>query len=311
MNRILIFILFLISLILIISAFPDEGFAQNQVGISSMEVEILPEYDRPGVLIIYRITLSPDVSLPVDLTLSIPSTAGDPHAVAVKETGGGLFDIAFKREVNGAWSKISFTATMPEIQVEYYNPDLIKDNKHRYFEFSWQGDYAVDSLSIQVQQPADASDMIITPSLGKGVTDQDGLIYYHSQVGALAYGQTFTLTMEYNKETDQLSAEFLEIKPSSPIATISPPQRNFMSVLPWILGSLGIILICGGTFWYWQSGKGRHSSKETAIQKRRRRAVTSNSIAREEGYVYCQTCGKRALPNDRFCRVCGTKLRVE
>jgi len=72
---------------------------------------------------------------------------------------------------------------MPEIQVEYYNPELIKENKHRHFEFSWQGDYSVDSLSIQVQQPAGASNMVITPSLGKGVESADGLIYYTSQVG--------------------------------------------------------------------------------------------------------------------------------
>ncbi|MEN6394774.1 MAG: zinc ribbon domain-containing protein [Anaerolineaceae bacterium] len=311
MKRSIVSKILLIGLILIASTIPNIGFAQDSIRFNSLEVDILPEYDRPGVLIIYRITLSPDVNLPVDLSLTIPSGAGNPNAVAVKETGGGLFDVAYTREVNGAWSKISFTATMPEIQVEYYNPELIKENKHRHFEFSWQGDYSVDSLSIQVQQPAGASNMVITPSLGKGVESADGLIYYTSQVGELSYGQKFTLTMDYDKESDQLSAEFLEIKPSAPITAVTTPQRGFMSILPWILALLGVILIFGGTFWYWQSGKGRLGSKNTTNHKKRRRIAASNSIPREEGNIYCQNCGKRALPNDRYCRVCGTKLRIE
>ncbi len=311
MNRFNVFNILLLSLIIGLLTIPSIGYAQDPVGFSALEVDIWPEYDRPGVLIIYRITLSPNVSLPVDLTLNIPSGAGDPHAVAVKETGGGLFNIAFTREVNGAWSKISFTATMPEIQVEYYNPELTKENKRRHFEFSWQGDYTVDALSIQVQQPAGASNMVITPSLGDGATSQDGLVYYNSQVGALTSGQTFTLTLDYEKETDVLSAETLEIKPSAPFTKLSVPQRNFMTVLPWILGILGVVLICGGTLWYWQSGKGKFGVKPSTARKKPRRMVPSTHAEREEGYVYCQNCGKRALPNDRFCRVCGTKLPIE
>jgi hypothetical protein len=300
-------VLFIISLLVI----PSLGRAQNQVGLSALEVDIWPEYDRPGVLIIYRITLSPDVNLPIDLALNIPSGAGDPNAVAVKETGGGLFNIAFTREANGDWSKISFTATMPDIQVEYYDPNLVKEGKHRHFEFSWQGDYSVDALSIQVQQPVGAKDMVIKPSLGNGVAGQDSLIYYNSQVGSLTSGQTFTLTLDYDKDSDALSAENLEIKPSAPFTKLSAPQRNLMTVLPWILGSLGIVLICGGTLWYWQSGKGKFGIKTPTTRKKTPRMVAATPANREEGFIYCQNCGKRALPNDRFCRVCGTKLHIE
>jgi len=287
---------------------PFNGYAQTPVSFSALQVDIWPEYDRPGVLVIYRITLSPEISLPADLSLLIPSSAGDPNALAVKETGGGLFDIAFTREVIGDWSKISFTATMPEIQLEYYNPALKKENTHREFEFSWQGDYDVNSLLIQVQRPVGASEMEIKPSLGEGVTNQDGMVYYTSQIGALTAGQTFTLTLDYEKANDDLSAGNLEIKPSAPFTKISSSQSNLMSVLPWILGALGIILISGGTLWYWQSGTGKFGVKIPTTRKKSQRLVQTTAINREEGYIYCQNCGKRAMPNDRFCRVCGVKL---
>ncbi len=303
----IIFVLFILAIL----AFPMQSRAQNQVGFNALEVDIWPEYDRPGVLVIYRITLSPDINLPIDLALNIPTGAGDPNAVAVKETSGGLFNLAFTREANGDWSKISFTATMPDVQVEYYDPNLVIDGNHRHFEFSWQGDYTVDALSIQVQQPVGARDMVIKPSLGNGVAGQDSLIYYNSQVGSLTSGQTFLLTLDYDKETNALSAENLEIRPSAPFTKLSAPQRNLMTVLPWILGALGIILICGGTLWYWQTGKGKFGGKAPSGRKKTRRMVATTPTNREEGYIYCQNCGKRALPNDRFCRVCGTKLRIE
>ncbi|MBN1536134.1 MAG: hypothetical protein JW908_05330 [Anaerolineales bacterium] len=311
MNRNIVIRILIILVFFSLIVISPTGHAQDGVGFSAVEVDIWPEYDRPGVLVIYRITLSPDIILPVDLSIIIPSEAGEPSALAVKEADGGLFNIAFTRQVSGEWSIVSFTVTMPEIQLEYYNPKLEKENTHRRFEFYWQGDYDVDELSIQVQQPVGASNMLIKPSLGDGVTSQDGLVYYTSQVGALTAGQTFTLTLEYEKSSDDLSAGNLEIKPSAPITTLVSPQNNLMSVLPWILGTLGIILILGGTLWYWQSGKGKFGINIPRSRKKARRVAPDTVAAHEEGYIYCQNCGKRALPNDRFCRVCGTKLRVE
>jgi len=284
------------------------GRAQNSLVFSALEVDLWPEYDRPSVLVIYHITLPANTSLPIDLTLRIPSAAGEPNAVAVRDANGGLFTITHTREVNGEWSAISFTPTMPEFQVEYYDPALTKQGNQRHYEYSWPGDYAVDSLTVEVQQPVGATEMQITPGMSSGTTKQDGLTYYTSKAGALPAGQEFKVAVDYQKNSDNLSAESLQIKPSAPVSTITPARSNLLAMLPWILGGLGVVLIVGGgVWWYWQSGLGK---SQPNAPHRRRKLVISQENELPEGHIYCHYCGKRALPGDRFCRTCGTRLRV-
>jgi hypothetical protein len=282
---------------------------QNNLTFSALEVDLWPEYDRPSVLVIYHITLPSDTELPVDLILRIPSAVGEPNAVAVRDANGGLLSIAYTREVNGEWSMISFTPTMPEIQVEYYDPSLVMEAGSRHYEYSWPGDYAVDSLTVEVQQPVGATDMRITPGMSSGTIKADGLTYYTSQAGSLPAGQEFGVVVDYQKSTSALSAESLQIQPSAPVSTITPARRNLLAVLPWILGGLGVVLIVGGGgWWYWQSGLGK--SHQPKAPRRRRKLVIAQPNEVPEGDVYCHHCGKRALAGDRFCRTCGTRLRT-
>ena len=288
-------------------AFPaiSPTHAQSEVSISAVEIDLWPEYDRPGVLVTYHITLSPETTLPVDLAFHIPTAAGEPNAVAVKEAGSALLNVGYKRLVNGDVSQITFTATMPEVQVEYYDPNISYQGKMRHFEYFWPADYPVQTMQIKVQEPLGAIEMRMTPTLGNGVKNPDGFVYYTYQVGALVSGQKFTLAMEYTKNDKTLSAERLQLKSSVPVKQISTNQRNLMAILPWLLAVLGVLLIVGGILWYWQTGKSRGSGSRV---RRRGNAGVPGAATTQEGHVYCQQCGKRVVLNDRFCRTCGALL---
>jgi hypothetical protein len=283
--------------------------AQAQLAFSELEIDIWPEYDQPGVLVIYHITLAPEVSLPADISLRIPTSAGEPSAVAVRDAGGGLFSVTHSRQVNGEWSTITMNTTMPELQLEYYDTTLSIQGSSRHYEYAWPGDYAVEALTVDVQQPVDARNMHIKPDMGSSAAREDGLNYFSTQAGALQVGQTFEVVVDYDKDTQVLSAENLQVLPSAPVSNITPATRNLLSVLPWILGGLGVVLIFGGVFWwYWQSGLGKMQTK--APHRRRKLVLTaSEEDVIPEGHVYCHHCGKRAIDNDRFCRACGTRLR--
>ncbi len=310
-NTRLFLLLAAFSLVLVMIGAPVK--AQNAVTFSALEVDLWPEYDRPSVLVIYRITLSPSVSLPVDLSLRIPAVSGDPHAVAVRQVDGGLFSVAYERQMAGEWAQISFTATMPEVQIEYYDPGLVTQGDARQFEFTWPGDYEVEAMAVQIQQPNGASELRTSPGLGSGVPGQDGLVYYNSQVGAMPSGQTFTITVNYNKSSSGLSAENLAVQPSVPVENSTTNwSGQLMDFLPWGLAFLGVVLIVGGGLWYWQSGK--RQAQRAEPRRRRRAAVETPAVQRDaptSGEIYCHQCGRRAGPGDRFCRACGTKLRLE
>jgi hypothetical protein len=148
-----------------------------------LEIDFWPEYDRPSMLVIYQITLSSQVSLPTELTFRIPTIAGEPNAVATQDNNGALVNVDYSRVVQGEWAYISFTASSPTIQLEYYDPNLEIVDTSRHFEYQWQDDYPVDNLFIKVQQPFKAREMQISPGMvGPGLLS-DGMNYYCTHLG--------------------------------------------------------------------------------------------------------------------------------
>lgn len=300
-----VFPLFLIVFFLL----PFGVRAQNPISLDSLQVQIWPEYDKPSVLVIYQMILSSTTTYPASVSVRIPTAAGEPHAVAVKQLDGNLYNVDYTRQVNGDWATISFTTTAPMIQLEYYDPTLEIDGTARYYQYVWPGDYGVTQFSMQVQQPAGATDMRISPSLGTGTTGADNLVYYTQDIGAVPTGQKITLTIEYNKSTDTLSAENLPVQPSAPIPQGKAADLNVSAWLPWILGIVGAGLIIGGIIWFWQSGRQRPASHTRRSRSKAGVKEPDRTVNTSEDAVYCSQCGKRASPGDLFCRSCGTKIR--
>jgi len=297
----------LLAFVLVFVSLALPAHAQSEVRLSALEIDLWPEYDRPDMLVIYRITLPAEVSLPVEMQVRIPAAAGEPNAVAVRQPGGGLFTIPYTRQVNGPWAVLSFTATFPDVQIEYYAP-IEKQGTARSYTFNWPGDYAVDALTIQVQQPVDTTAMQITPSLGDGVTQADGLTYYMAQVGSLDAGEAFTLQIDYTKASDTLSASNLQLQPSGPVAPSPTLWDRMQENLPFILAGLGVVLLVVGGIWYWQSGREEREAKPHR-RRRKTRPAPALEVEEDDEVRYCPQCGKRARPGDRFCRTCGAPLK--
>jgi hypothetical protein len=287
---------------------PGAGRAQEAPGFSTFEIDLWPEYDRPEMLVIYKGVLSSEVTLPVTLTFRIPVEAGSPTAVAVGADPGSVADVLHTSQAAGDWQEISFVAAMPAIQFEYYDPNLKKEGSQRTFEYTWPGDHAAQRLTLQIQHPVGSSGMTITPSTGRIEQGGDGFTYNTIDLGELTAGSTFTVKASYQKTSDSLSVQTLEIQPSAPITPQPSGRLAMREVWPWLLGLLGVLLIAGGGLWYWRSGLEESAQR---VRHRRRAPAGESLTTGSTQAIYCHQCGKRASPGDRFCRACGTRLRLE
>jgi hypothetical protein len=309
-------ILLLVTALIIVAAI-QETQAQELPRLGSLQVDLWPEYDRPDVLVIYRFNLAETVSLPTTLTLRIPSASGSPHAVAVGTRADNVADVSYNQRAVGEWNEVTFVATFPVVQFEYYDPALARTGEARHFEYYWPGDYAVDNLTIVVQQPVQAHSLRLSPppDIG-GAPGDDGLLYYTYNVGALDARQNLVINLDYQRPTNQISAEMLSVRPSQPLGLESRQSFQSGGVVPVALAVLGIVLIVGAGIWYWQSGQ-RSATPARASRRRRRAAPApprkSEPTDTDSSRVtpYCHRCGKRAADADRFCRSCGARLRVE
>ncbi|MBC8508791.1 MAG: zinc ribbon domain-containing protein [Anaerolineales bacterium] len=305
---------FLLLVFLLVLVIPMGVQAQDEIRLAYLQVDLWPEYDRPEMLVIFRASLAADVSLPVDVTFRIPAAVGDPNAVAVRQPDGALLNAMYESQTEAQWTYVTVSATSPDIQLEYYDPQLEKSDDDRRFEFVWLAEYDVDSMLVIVQQPLGSSQMSIEPDLGEFQPGSDGMQYYSMEIGAPSAGDEVSVKVDYQKSSDSLSIESFQVQPSAPI-TDGGTQRSadfdLLSLLPWLLGGLGVLLVVGGIFWYWRSGRDVTETKPT---NRGRRAASTPEDRMDEGAdggIYCHQCGKRAASNDRFCRTCGTRMRKE
>lgn len=293
--------------------FAAAGLAQGSAThLSALEVDLWPEYDRAEMLVILKLTLGADVSLPASLEVRVPANATI-WAVAEQQVNN-LVTVAYEERTSGDWKIIALTATVPEVQVEYYDPSLAINQDARQFKYLWPGGFRVDTLGVTVQQPFDASEMKINPNLGSGqVNNTDGLTYYTAQIGALTESQVFQATIDYRKATDKLSAESITVQPAQPLnedsSPVINPQVNLPGSVIWLIvaGVAGLAMIIGGATWYIIA-----SRNEPRPSRRAKRPVQrKDTSAQKAEVIYCQQCGKRAAAGDRFCRQCGTRLRVD
>jgi hypothetical protein len=295
-----------IALILLItltaSILPQAGRAQNEVLLGSLEVLLWPEYDRPDMLVIYQITLQPDV-VPAVLTFHIPKAADKPIIAIRNEDDGNLYETDYTSQAGSEWLEVTFEVTSAHFQIEYYDPRLIKQGSSRRFEFTWPGDYGVVSASIVAQQPLDASQMQFIPGEVNSFTGVDNLLYYAHQIGTLRKDQTYSFSLSYEKPSEALTFEKQQVHPAGAL-----PQSMWNRRLPWALGVLALVLIAGGVFIYWRLGLPQAGEK---IRRRRKAAAQADGeTPAEVSGVYCHRCGRRAALSDVFCRSCGTKLRI-
>lgn len=229
--------LFLFTLMIFLLAWPKATSAQDGVAIDLLEISLWPEFDRPEMLVITRVHLGEDTPLPTEVTLLMPTIAGVPYAVALEDANGALINAEYQRQVDGIWTAITIVTNSPVVQMEYYDPSLQREGTLRNYQFIWVGGYDVAQVAIKVQQPVGAEAMSITPDLGEGSVEGDGLVYYRSALGSLGVGEAFTLGMQYQKEGHALSA-FSQPQPGSAGGAVSAGEAAFSTWVPLALGVL-------------------------------------------------------------------------
>jgi len=305
-----------VSLLAVLVAVPL--LAQAPVVFVDLGIDLWPEYDRPGVLVIYRGTIAPGVRLPAVMSLQIPAAAGEPSALAERDPSGQLTVVQYQREVEGEWATITFAASRPVIQVEYYDPGIERQDAVRSFTFTWPGDYEIGVLNVSVQQPDLAQNMTTAPPPSSQGTSADGLLYLSLDFPAVEAGRTIDVAVSYEKVSDQLTVETMPpIEQATPVTSSTAPAID-TSVIVIALGALLAAAVVAGVFLWrrsYASGApsamgttgpiGGHDAGDAATGP-------SGSAPRGSGggrgAAFCTQCGAAAGSRDRFCGGCGNAL---
>lgn len=300
-----IFLLFWAA-ILFISPLGAKAY-QSAVTLENLTIQLWPDHDQPKVLVIYDFSLDAATSLPEIVHFQMPANA-DLVAVA-QNADGGLLTVEHTLSADGRIVTFTITEKLG-YHLEYYMPYTLEDTK-RDFVFTWPGDYAVKSFALTLQKPTAATNLSTDPALTDIQADKNGFHYQASQVLTLAAQEKYSIHVRYQNDTNTLSASTLTVQPSSPLTENVSGQVSVMTYLPWILAVLALALIAGGLGWYWYTSRDSVNTPKAGQKRSVRRKPVAVAAAEQGKQVYCHQCGKRAGPEDRFCRTCGAQLRQD
>ncbi len=283
--------------------FPASAQARATITLENLKIQLWPDHDQPNVLVIYDFLLAANTPLPTLMHFQMPAKA---NLVAVaKNAEGGLLTVEHTLSSDGR--KVSFMVSdTASYHLEYYMPYQL-DGTMRKFVFTWPGDYAVTSFSLVLQKPSGATALSTDPGLQDIETDSNGFAYQSTQSLKLTAEATYQIHVSYQNETDTLSASTLTVQPSSSLTENVPGQVSLMNYVPLVLGLLAVTLIVGGLVWYWFSSRNNLVAVPQPRSKRIRKKPAE--AGGQDRQVYCHQCGKRAQPEDHFCRTCGAQLR--
>jgi len=292
----------LISLMMlwILFLLPVSARAEANFHLSLVTVDIWPEYDQSAILFIYHISLVPGTNLPAKLSLRLPLGA-EINAVAIEDESGNLIDEPYDNTPQAQWSLLTLTTISSHVQVEYYK-DLEKVGSARHIVFNWDQDYPVDELEVNFLRPLGADNVSLSLPPVDTSPGQNGLLNYRVNATNIVADQPFSLTIDYQRQTDALSISSLPVEAASTPGPDTPGHVSMTGIMPWALAAIGLLLVVFGFFGFVAWQRGGQISKPV---KQKQPPQGDN----EEMFIYCHQCGKRARPGDIFCRTCGTRLK--
>jgi hypothetical protein len=299
--------------LLVFVLLPVPARAQAEVVLQQVVVQLWPEYDQPAVLAIVDFSLAAETAFPVQIGLRIP---GNATLTAVAKDENGLITVPYETSVAGDWRVVTLSIDGPEsYRLEFYY-SFARAGNTRSFSYTWPGDYDAKKLLIQLQEPTQIKNLGTNPAMSEPFPSSNGMILHDLVAENLSAGTMYGLDVQYDRSTDAMSAASLSVEPSGGDLATSQQTASLTTLLPYLLGGLGLLLIVGGGVWYWQSGRGVSAAPRQRRRHTAQRAANDDDDTEEDeeekgGDLYCHQCGRRANSGDRFCRTCGARLRRE
>jgi hypothetical protein len=287
-------------LFLLFTLIASPAYAQNIVSLKSLNVQLWSEYDQPSMLVIYSFEISDDTQIPASIDIRIPSD-GNITAVAFASEGDLLLADYTNNPGDANWQTVTiFITQRTTYVVEYYQP-LKRSGDKRSFTYQWMGDHPVGNFDVEIRVPEDSTNVKTSPAIP--LVQDNIFLSGGAMLNAIDEGEDYQLTLEYSRTSDTPSvpppAGQDSVEPLTPVDA-NTDGRVTLDNLPYVLGGFGAILIVAALIYFLRSG--------TPVKQRKPRKRVSKSQS-ATSQTYCHECGTRAHEGDRFCRVCGSKLR--
>lgn len=307
------FALFLLALLLLPVLALAQAPAPAKAGgvrLSSLSIEIWPEYDRPAALVILRGVVAEDVKLPAAIALRLPAGADGAAAVAYSTAqDGNLLNLKNEQVKGKDGVSVKFDAPTRFFHIEFYEP-LPTADPARTYTYTWRGDVAVEKTAVVVQEPAGSLGLVTEPAFNQTSQGAEGLNYRIGDLGALPAGKAVPIKITYTKPDARPSVEIKGMRTAQAApANVAPTAASINAPVPPAQGGLPNWVVPVGGF----AAFGIIVALLVALLWRRQAgapapAGAAKAAAATGAATFCRKCGAPLAPDSAYCAKCGTKV---
>jgi hypothetical protein len=291
--------------------------------MARLRLSIWPEYDDPRVLIMLRGEMTPRQAFPASITLPIPKGAEIIGAGMISEQNELLLH-PHQVLPGDAYDTLQLNLPVPRFFVEFYYNPFTTSGSEKHFAYPAPTTYPIELFEVDVQQPLKATAFTLDPTPMEHMTDNQGFTYHQFTYRDVGKGQSQTFTVAYTKTAPTPSVAKQQPIPQ-PTERARARSDNTLVALSIFAGA---ILLFAGCAWLMQRSQPQHMPTTTAPAPSVSMSDTLLALVRDDAQPqetesadvppmlpqtrvinFCASCGRKLLPDDRFCSGCGKPIK--
>jgi mono/diheme cytochrome c family protein len=291
--------------------------------MARLRLSIWPEYDDPRVLIMLRGEMTPRQAFPASITLPIPKGAEIIGAGMISEQNELLLH-PHQVLPGDTQDTLQLNLPVPRFFVEFYYNPFTTSGAEKRFVYPAPTTYPIELFEVDIQQPLKATAFTLDPAPMERMTDNQGFTYHQFTYRDVGKGQSQIFTIAYIKTvtTPSVSKQQPTPQPTEKARTRSDNTLVVLSILA------GAILLFAGCAWLIQRSQRQHMPTTTAPApsvpmsdtllallrddaqpQETARADVPPMLSQTKAINFCANCGRKLLPDDRFCSECGKPIK--
>ncbi len=291
--------------------------------MARLRLSIWPEYDDPRILIMLRGEMTPRQAFPASIALPIPKGAEIIGAGMISEQNELLLH-PHQVLPGDTHDTLQLNLPVPRFFVEFYYNPFTTSGPEKRFVYPSPTTYPIELFEIDIQQPLKATAFTLDPAPMERVTDNQGFTYHQFTYRDVGKGQSQTFTIAYTKTATPPSISKQRPAPQ-PTEKVRARSDNTLVALSIFAGA---ILLFAGCAWLMQRSQRQPMPTTTTPAPSVSMSDTLLALLREEAQPqeteitdvppmlpqtrainFCANCGRKLLPDDRFCSECGKPIK--
>ena len=238
------------------------GAPTKDLSIGRMKVTIMPEYDDPGVLVIYDGKFEDVSNYPIKTSFLIPKDSVISDACSLSHEGQHFCQL-YKTVNRGKHDEVSLLLPYPNFYLSFHTPQFGVNAEKKEFDYLIKTNHPIKTMEVDIQQPLRSTVFNIIPPGSAAMSEKSdtisvlkGFNHFIYKFEGISRGQENAFRISYIKSDPNPSVDIKYTSMKNPQTQSAPyeTQRNIKTIIYLLFGT-GAFAVMAVVAWFFRLRK--------------------------------------------------------